>query len=80
MIDIPDSYTIEPCLYVSDYTTVKRSWKERLFGRPWNPFQDVKAIYEPSVYFVGNRALVSYKTYAKIQESKTNEKENSNQN
>lgn len=70
MIEIPEGYVIEPSMYVSDYVTVNRTWKERLFTRPWNPFQKVKAIKEPKAYLLNGRALVSYETFAKIQKEK----------
>ena len=59
---------IIPDMYVSDYTTVIRTWKERLFSLPWKPWSSTKSVYSPTAFIVGDKILVSYQTYWKILE------------
>jgi len=51
-------------MHVSDDVYQKRTWKERLFTRPWTPFVKDKVIYSPKAYLFGNTILVSYQTYS----------------
>lgn len=52
--------------FVSDLERVKRTWKERLFSRPWNPLQKYKTEYRPYALIAGSICIVSYQTYAKL--------------
>lgn len=69
-MNIPEGYEILPCMYVSDISIVKRTWKERLFSLPWKPFQKTKEIEEPKVYLSETIAVVSYKTYYRLMKEK----------
>lgn len=55
---------ITASMYVSDYTIVKRSWKERLFYKPWNPFIKTKSIYSPKIFRIADSYIVSFQTYS----------------
>lgn len=57
------SASFSPSFYVNDYKLVKRSWKERLFSIPWEPFTKTKSVYSPSIYIVSGNYIVSYQTY-----------------
>lgn len=57
---------ILPDRYISDWHWVKRSWKERLFTRPWKPWKHRKIVNSPRAYIIGDTAYVSYATNAKI--------------
>lgn len=67
IVDIPEGCKIEVSYYISDFKTVDRTWKERLFSLPWNPLQKVKAVYSPTAYRIGNVVFVSPKTFVKLQ-------------
>lgn len=48
---------------ISDYETVPRSWRERLFTRPWRPFIKTKVIFSPIAYVMpGGTVMVSVRT------------------
>lgn len=54
--------------HISDLETVKRTLKERLFSKPWNPFKTHKTVNAPKMYFLGeNILLCSQKTKQKIE-------------
>lgn len=55
--------------YVSDYETVKRTWKERLFSKPWSPFKTHKQVYKPYVFKLNGLIIVSPATYARLKET-----------
>lgn len=57
---------VVPNMYISDVETVERSWKERLFTFPWEPFKKYKEVYNPRVWLVGDDILVSYETYSRM--------------
>lgn len=48
--------------YVPDTSTVKRTWKERLFTLPWRPFSKYKNIYAPRAFLLDGTVYVSPKT------------------
>lgn len=53
-----------PVHYMSDWKKVKRTWAERLFSRPWNPFRGHKLIWNSKVYMLDNGIIyVSQETY-----------------
>ncbi len=60
-----------------EFTTEKRSWKERLFSLPWKPWVKYKLTDHPLVYVIENETHINYicglNTYLKI----TNEKKES---
>lgn len=58
-------FNIVPDIYVSDTETVKRSWRERLFSKPWEPLTNTKQVYCPRIYVQNeNTMIVSYQTYS----------------
>lgn len=59
---------IQENAYVSDWTTVRRTWRERLFTRPWRPWKKWTTKFEPrGLYFQETGlVLVSYQSYLKI--------------
>lgn len=68
-----DGMRIIASQYVCDDTRVKRSWKERLFERPWRPLERWKMVRRPTVIaFIPGVYLVSYETYSKIVEKEAN--------
>ena len=58
---------VEPCIYVPDRHSVRRTWKERLFERPWKPTVKRKSVYRPVAYVIewqGTQSvIVSLETY-----------------
>jgi hypothetical protein len=59
---------IVPTDMMVDIRHVRRTWKERWFSWPWDPLKDFKEIYEPMAYILDDIWLVSYKTYAILEE------------
>ncbi len=59
-------------IHISDYETVKRSWKERLFSRPWRPFVRFNKVHKPKVYQFGDTYICSPQTEARIQSALKN--------
>ncbi len=59
---------INPDINISDYRTVKRTWKERLFTRPWRPHISRKSVYDPLIYKVEDALYCSYESFAKIKQ------------
>ena len=59
---------IKPSPYVTDYTLVRRTWKERLFTLPWRPFQKIKTGWWPRVYILPKEKVgyCSYRTWAEL--------------
>jgi len=58
---------IEVSPNVNDYVTVKRSWKERFFSLPWQPWFETKVVYSPVEYIIsGKRMVVSLETYKRM--------------
>jgi hypothetical protein len=57
----------KPSIYVSDYTTIARTWRERLFTLPFRPFQKTKTIGRPTAFEVDGVYFVSLKSYEKLQ-------------
>ena len=57
---LPHVYYSPNCVI---HKTVKRTWKERLFTFPWNPWLATKICFEPTIYKIGNDfvAHTSYK-------------------
>lgn len=43
---------------VSDYESVKRTWRERLFSWPWKPWKKFNSVYNPKVYSLKDGTLV----------------------
>lgn len=58
---------IIPSQYISDYKTVRRSWGERLFTRPWRPLVATKQVHDPQIFKHGNYIYCSYETAAKLE-------------
>lgn len=56
--------------YVVDSDIVRRTWKEILFSRPWNPLCFYKLVDAPKAYYLQDTdtLIVSPKTYSKINE------------
>lgn len=63
---LPDGRWLVADINVSDITS--KSWKERLFSRPWNPFKGYKKT--PRAYVVKDIILVSFETYRLIKAGK----------
>jgi hypothetical protein len=56
-----------PNSYISDFTYIKRTWKERLFTLPWCPFKSNKTVSRGMAYILMDGSiLVSPSTYAKL--------------
>lgn len=56
--------------YVSDLTKVDRTWKERLFTLPWNPFKKTKTVKSQIAYCTEDGFVyVSYETFEKWKSS-----------
>jgi hypothetical protein len=55
--------------HISDYDSVKRTWKERLFSLPWRPWVKMKSVHAPKVYKTGDTIICSPKTEANIRAS-----------
>ncbi len=57
-----------PDKYVADLQSVPRTWKERLFEKPWRPFAKTKHVRESGLFYQvdDNTYLCSYETYDKI--------------
>lgn len=53
-------------VHVSDIE--RRSWRERLFSRPWRPLKKTK--YSPTAYIVGNQIIVSIQTFLRFEHEK----------
>jgi hypothetical protein len=54
---------IVPDRHVSDYELTKRSWAQRWFTTPWQPWRKYESQYKPAMYIVSNGSvLVSYQT------------------
>lgn len=49
-------YSPPPQIYYTPFATkeetVTRTWKERLFTRPWRPLQRTKLQFQPAIYMV----------------------------
>lgn len=66
-----------PSQWVSDYESVMRSWKERLFTRPWRPFQKTKSVYSPKAYKVlDEQIIMSFQSYEILKKELESKKEN----
>jgi hypothetical protein len=48
--------------YLTDFDLVRRTWKERLFARPWRPWKKYKQIEKPPPYYVNEAQRVIYTT------------------
>jgi hypothetical protein len=58
---------IVPSAYVSDFEPRPRSWKERLFEKPWRPWIKTKSIKVSRLIGCGEDTYVcSYETYTNI--------------
>lgn len=55
----------------TDAKTVRRSWRERLFSRPWRPFAGTKTIRVPSlnVVLIGRTMIIHPAVLARLRES-----------
>jgi hypothetical protein len=68
VIDILQNLSPMPKIYYSSYCgnlkNIKRTWKERLFTLPWNPWIKTKIYIEPTIYKIGDNfvAHISYKS------------------
>lgn len=58
--------------HVSDYDQIKRTWKERLFSRPWRPWVSKKSVHNPKIYRAGDTIICSPKTEANIRSAQKN--------
>lgn len=55
--------------FINDYDTVERTWRERLFTRPWRPWVSTKRVYAPKFYKLpGGRVLMSPASEASLRE------------
>lgn len=56
---------------LTDAKTVQRSWRERLFTRPWRPFRRAKTIQVPSsnVVLTGRTMILHPATLAQLRAS-----------
>lgn len=55
-----------PVHFMTDWKKVKRTWKERLLARPWNPFKSHKKVWDSRVYMTRTGVIyVSFETYEK---------------
>lgn len=53
--------------YISDYDSIERSWKERLFTLPWRPWLKTRSVYSPKIYKLANGdILCSHRTFQNI--------------
>ena len=59
--------TVEMSIYVNDNEHIRRTWKERLFTKPWKPLQRWKWVFKPKAHVIEwdgtTRAIVSPQTY-----------------
>ncbi len=65
-IDLPGGFVMRPETYISD--SERRTWKERLFERPWKPFTRTKPA--SIAWIVGKEVLVSWNTFLKFKGEK----------
>lgn len=64
-----------PSRYVPDTKSVRRTWIERLFSRPWNPLRRYKVVKTPLAFVLNGIVLCSYDTYNRIKkETQVNDK------
>jgi len=49
--------------YISDVWKERRTWRERLFTRPWTPLRKYKTGRRPTALNTGMYVLVSTRTY-----------------
>lgn len=61
---------IEASPYVSDHFTVQRTWRERLFSRPWQPNVKTRSVYRPRAYCFEGHCIVSYQSYSLLLQGK----------
>lgn len=52
--------------FISDYTRIKRTWKERLFTKPWQPLKVYKRVEDRKVYYNGQAIYMSYEIRAML--------------
>jgi len=52
--------------HVSDYQSIRRSFKERFFSLPWRPWKSHKIIHSPCAYIADNYIFVSPSTFRSI--------------
>lgn len=53
--------------HITDAAVAKRSWKERLFTRPFKPFEKFRVVNDPHAFILDNGTIVcSQGTYNKI--------------
>jgi hypothetical protein len=75
LLGIP-KYTYGRIIFIDNYLTIPgepyeqvRTWKERLFSRPWNPFKKTNTIIpqipDPNVYFIGDDKVVMHPEIAR---------------
>lgn len=71
---MPDGVHILSSPYVSDWVEKKRTWRERLFTRPWKPWVKWKRVKEPKlIKFIESPPtfFCSVETYCKLKQSIT---------
>jgi hypothetical protein len=44
--------------FVDDYDSVTRTWKERLFTLPWQPWVSTKVVYNPKAFFISEGTII----------------------
>ena len=72
---------IIPDRHISDYRIVRRTWKERLFSRPWQPFVKAKTVHSPQIYAITGEAgnlqayVCSFETYSKLYKEQNKEED-----
>ena len=55
--------------HLSDYESVARTWKERLFTLPWRPWVRTKSIHRPKVFQYGNTIICSPATLKSLEKT-----------
>lgn len=72
MILTLDGKKVEASIYIPSYIKVKRSWKERLFERPWKPFKKYKEVENETALVFSGVIMVSYLKFAQIEKELLN--------
>ena len=55
---------VQYSIYINDWRNVRRTWRERLFSRPWKPRERMKRVFRPRAYVLEDKTvIVSPETY-----------------
>lgn len=65
----PEGCKVVASIYAPDNKFVRRTWKERLFTRPWKPFTRTKSVEANWAYYLKdlNTAIVTFRTAALLE-------------